>query len=110
MGGPSARYELPEDRRALMSDTPAGSAAPDDELDRLFTFLGRISEEPELREQLNWMQTAQEVSELAASLGQPFQPETLIELFRRSNETTYARVGLMDEKLIRVHLRRDTLR
>ncbi|MEB3332451.1 MAG: Nif11-like leader peptide family natural product precursor [Synechococcaceae cyanobacterium] len=93
-----------------MSDTPARFTASDEELDRLFAFLARIPEEPAVREQLNWMQTAQEVSELAASLGHPFQPESLIELFRRCNETTYARVGLMDEKLIRVHLRRDVLR
>ena len=56
------------------------------ELDRLFSFLGRIQHDAELREQLNWMQTASEVSDLAASLGQPFRPETLIELFQRCDE------------------------
>lgn len=79
------------------------------ELDRLFSFLGRIQQDVELREQLNWMQTASEVSDLAAASGQPFQPETLIELFRRCDEVPHARVGLMDEKLIRVYLRRENL-
>lgn len=79
------------------------------ELDRLFSFLGRIQHDAELRERLNWMQTASEVSDLAASLGEPFQPETLIELFQRCDEVPHARVGLMDEKLIRVYLRRDSL-
>jgi hypothetical protein len=80
-----------------------------DELERLFTFLGRIQAEPDLREQLNWVQTAAEVSELASASGQDFRPETLVELFQRCNETPYARTGLMDEKLIRVFLRRATL-
>lgn len=79
------------------------------ELAQLFSFLGRIQQEPELREQLNWMQTAVEVSELATAMGHPFQPETLIELFQRCGEAPLARVGLMDEKLIRVYLRRDSL-
>jgi hypothetical protein len=78
-------------------------------LDQLFAFLARIQDETELREQLNWVQTAQEVSELAAASGQIFPPELLIEVFRRCNETPYAREGLVDEKLIRVHLRRDSL-
>ena len=79
------------------------------ELDQLFSFLGRIQREPALREQLNWMQTAAEVSELAAGSGHSFQPETLLELFRRCDEVPHARVGLMDEKLIRVYLRRESL-
>jgi hypothetical protein len=80
-----------------------------DELERLFTFLGRIQAEPELREQINWMQTAAEVSELATASGHAFRPETLVALLQRCNETPYARTGLMDEKLIRVFLRRDAL-
>ncbi|MFN7900557.1 MAG: Nif11-like leader peptide family natural product precursor [Synechococcaceae cyanobacterium] len=79
------------------------------ERDQLFSFLGRIQKEPELREQLNWMQSAAEVSDLAAELGHRFQPETLLELFRRCDEVPHARVGLMDEKLIRVYLRRESL-
>jgi hypothetical protein len=79
------------------------------ELDRLFTFLGRIQHDAELRERLNWMQTASEVSDLAAASGQPFRPDTLIELFRLCDEVPHARVGLMDEKLIRVYLRRGSL-
>lgn len=85
------------------------SATDPNELERLFAFLARIAQEPSLRERLNWMQTAPEVSELATSLGHPFSAETLIEVFRRCQETPYARVGLMDEKLIRVSLRRDSL-
>ena len=46
---------------------------------------------------------------MAAASGHPFQPETLIEVFRRCDEAPVARVGLMDEKLIRVFLRRDSL-
>jgi hypothetical protein len=79
------------------------------ELERLFAFLGRIQAEPELREQINWMQTALEVSELAAAEGQPFRPETLIALLQRAQEAPSSRVGLMDEKLIRIYLRRDSL-
>jgi hypothetical protein len=55
------------------------------------------------------MQTALEVSELATAEGQPFRPETLIALLQRAQETPNARVGLMDEKLIRVYLRRESL-
>jgi hypothetical protein len=80
-----------------------------DELERLFAFLGRIQSEPDLRDKLNWVQTAGEVSELASAAGQAFRPETLVDLFQRCNETPYARTGLMDEKLIRVFLRRDSL-
>jgi hypothetical protein len=79
------------------------------ERDQLFSFLGRIQKEPELREQLNGMQSAAEVSDLAAELGHSFQPQTLLELFRRCDEAPLARVGLMDEKLIRVYLRRESL-
>jgi hypothetical protein len=80
-----------------------------EELERLFAFLGRIQAEPELREQINWMQTAGEVSELAAASGQAFRPETLVALLQRCQEAPYARTGLMDEKLIRVYLRRASL-
>lgn len=89
--------------------SPAGNPANREELERLFTFLGRIQAEPELRERINWMQTASEVSDLATASGQPFQPETLVALLQRCNETPYARTGLMDEKLIRVFLRRTSL-
>ena len=80
------------------------------ELDQLFSFLSRIQQEPPLREQLNQVQTAQEVSEIAGLGGQSFRPETLIAVFQQCNEQPYAREGLMDEKLIRVYLRRETLR
>jgi len=98
------------------SQVPPGEAPPGAadsaerrELERLFAFLGRIQAEPQLREQLNWMQTALEVSELATAEGQPFRPETLIALLQRAQEAPSARVGLMDEKLIRVYLRRESL-
>jgi hypothetical protein len=88
----------------------AGSDTADrQELERLFAFLGRIQTEPELREQINWMQTALEVSELAKAEGQPFRPETLLAVLQRAQEAPSARLGLMDEKLIRVYLRRDSL-
>ena len=91
--------------------TPSAAAADADqqELEQLFAFLARIQAEPQLREQLNWMQTALEVSELATAEGQPFRPETLIALLQRAQEAPSARVGLMDEKLIRVYLRRESL-
>ena len=79
------------------------------ELDQLFTFLARIQQEPDLREQLNQVQTAPEVSEIARQGGQSFRPETLIAVFARCNEQPYARTGLMDEKLIRVYLRRESI-
>ena len=104
--GPSGLWPLPIDPFVFATPMPTLDPA---ELDRLFTFLGRIQQEPELREQLNWMQTAVEVSDMAAASGHPFQPETLIEVFRRCDEAPVARVGLMDEKLIRVFLRRDSL-
>ena len=87
----------------------AAPAADRQELEQLFAFLGRIQTEPELRERINWMQTALEVSELAAAEGQPFRPETLIALLQRAQEAPSARIGLMDEKLIRVYLRRESL-
>jgi hypothetical protein len=89
----------------------AGRAeTPDhEELERLFQFLGQIQHDQELREQLNWMQTAPEVSELAASRGVAFRAETLVDLLQRCNEAPYARTGLMDEKLIRLYLRRSSL-
>ena len=80
-----------------------------DELERLFHFLGQIQQDGELREQLDWMQTVPEVCELAASRGQPFQPATLVKLLQSCNETPFARTGLMDEKLIRLYLRRESL-
>lgn len=89
--------------------SPTGNPTDREELERLFTFLGRIQAEPELRERINWMQTASEVSELATASGQPFHPETLVALLQRCNETPYARTGLMDEKLIRLSLRRASL-
>jgi Nif11 domain len=79
------------------------------ELDQLFAFLARIQQEPELREQLNRVQTASEVSEIARQVGHSFRPDSLISVFHRCNEQPFAREGLMDEKLIRVYLRRDSL-
>jgi hypothetical protein len=92
--------------------TPNATSLPDEdsEQEHLFAFLGRIQAEAELREQINWMQTAQEVSELATTQGQPFCAATLIALLQSCNEATSARLGLMDEKLIRLYLRRDSLR
>lgn len=90
-------------------DSGATEAQDRDELDRLFGFLSQIQQDQELREQLNWMQTVPEVSELAAARGHSFRPETLVALLERCNETPYARTGLMDEKLIRLYLRRQAL-
>jgi hypothetical protein len=79
------------------------------ELDQLLAFLARIQQEPPLREQLNLVQTAMEVSDIAKAGGQSFRAETLIKVFELCNEQPYAREGLMDEKLIRVYLRRESL-
>ncbi|MCS5692760.1 hypothetical protein NZK33_12295 [Cyanobium sp. FGCU-6] len=83
------------------------ASAPRTELETLFAFLGRIRDDAGLREQINWMQTVLEVSELAGGQGQAFRPELLVAVLESCNEAPYAREGLMDEKLIRVHLRRD---
>jgi len=92
-----------------MSDTPDRDQLVRQELDQLFTFLGRIQQEPALREQLNLVQTAMEVSDIAKAGGQTFRAETLISVFQLCNEQPYAREGLMDEKLIRVFLRRESI-
>jgi hypothetical protein len=94
-----------------MSSDPSAliASAPRQELETLFAFLGDIREDAELREQINWMQSVLEVSELAGQRGQSFRPELLVAVLEHCNETPYARAGLMDEKLIRVHLRRDSL-
>jgi hypothetical protein len=85
--------------------------SPDASLEQeaLFAFLARIPEEPALRQQLNHVQTAGDVSQVAAAAGHTFSPEVLIAVFEQCNEVPYAREGLMDEKLIRVHLRRASL-
>jgi D-serine deaminase-like pyridoxal phosphate-dependent protein len=72
-------------------------------------LLAAIQQEPALREQLNLVMTAMEVSEIARAAGQTFRAETLISVFQLCNEQPYAREGLMDEKLIRVFLRRESL-
>ena len=92
-----------------MSDTLDRDPLDRNELDQLFAFLGRIQQGPALREQLNLVQTAMEVSDIARAAGQTFQAETLISVFQLCNEQPYAREGLMDEKLIRVFLRRESL-
>ena len=79
------------------------------ELDQLFAFLARIQKEPALREQLNQVQTAPEVSDIASLAGHTFRPQTLIAVFERCHEQPHAREGLMDEKLIRVSLRRESI-
>jgi hypothetical protein len=79
------------------------------EREQLFAFLARIQQEPELREQLNRVQTASEVSDIARLAGHSFRPDSLISVFHLCNEQPFAREGLMDEKLIRVFLRRDSL-
>ncbi|MFM7086392.1 MAG: Nif11-like leader peptide family natural product precursor [Cyanobium sp.] len=79
------------------------------ERDQLFAFLGRIQQEPALRDQLNEVQTAAEVSAIAALASHSFRAETLIAVLERCHEQPYAREGLMDEKLIRVYLRRESI-
>lgn len=79
------------------------------ERDQMISFLARIQQEPALREQLNEVQTAAEVCAIANLAGHRFRPETLIQVFERCNEQPYAREGLMDEKLIRVYLRRESI-
>jgi hypothetical protein len=92
-----------------MSDTLERDQLDRAELDQLIAFLARIQQEPPLREQLNLVQTAMEVSDIAKAGGQSFRAETLIKVFELCNEQPYAREGLMDEKLIRVYLRRESL-
>jgi hypothetical protein len=92
-----------------MSDTLERDQLDRAELDQLLAFLARIQQEPPLREQLNLVQTAMEVSDIAKAGGQSFRAETLIKVFELCNEQPYAREGLMDEKLIRVYLRRESL-
>ena len=75
----------------------------------VFDFLAQIQSDPELRSALNEVCTADEVSAIAADRGYRFEPATLLELFERCNEAPMARSGLMDEKLIRVYLRRESL-
>jgi predicted ribosomally synthesized peptide with nif11-like leader len=76
----------------------------------VFAFLARIESDAELREALNLVETAEEVVQLAGQHGHDFSADTLLDLFQRCNEAPQARLGLMDEKLIRVHLKRDQLR
>ncbi len=92
-----------------MSDTLDRDQLDRHELEQLWAFLARIQQEPPLREQLNLVQTAMEVSDIARAGGQSFRAETLIKVFELCNEQPYAREGLMDEKLIRVYLRRESL-
>ena len=75
----------------------------------MFDFLARIQSDPDLRAQLNEVCTADEVSAIAAQHGSRVAGATLLELFERCNEAPIARFGLMDEKLIRVYLRRESL-
>ncbi|QPN57633.1 Nif11-like leader peptide family natural product precursor [Synechococcus sp. CBW1107] len=78
--------------------------------DDIFAFLARIDSDKELREALNLVESAEQVAELARERGHHFSAAALLELFSRCNEAPRARLGLMDEKLIRVHLKRDQLR
>jgi hypothetical protein len=75
----------------------------------VFEFLSQIQSDPGLRAQLNEVCTADEVSAIAAARGVSFPAAALLELFERCNEAPIARSGLMDEKLIRVYLRRESL-
>jgi hypothetical protein len=80
-----------------------------DQLQSVFAFLALIQQDPQLRAQLNEVCTADEVAAIATGRGFPFPAAALLELFERCNEAPIARSGLMDEKLIRVYLRRATL-
>ena len=75
----------------------------------MFDFLAQIQSDHTLRDALNEVCTADEVCAIAADRGYSFEPATLLELFERCNEAPMARSGLMDEKLIRVYLRRESL-
>ena len=85
------------------------TTASPNELQTLFAFLGQIQTDPQLREQLNEVCTADEVAAIAAARGHAFAPATLLQLFERCHEAPMARSGLMDEKLIRVYLQREAL-
>lgn len=78
--------------------------------DDIFAFLAQINSDGELREALNLVESAEGVARLAQERGHSFSAAALVELFNRCNEAPTARLGLMDEKLIRVHLKRDQLR
>jgi hypothetical protein len=87
----------------------SGMAVVANDLESLFQFLGAIQHDPQLRAELNEVCTADEVVAIAAARGQQFPAALLLELFERCHEAPLARSGLMDEKLIRVYLQRDTL-
>lgn len=78
--------------------------------DDVFAFLALIEADRELREALNHVETAEEVAQLAQQRGHGFPSAALLDLLNRCNEAPKARLGLMDEKLIRVHLKREQLR
>ncbi len=80
-----------------------------DPLESVFAFLGLIQADAALRARLNEVCTADEVEAIAAERGYAVPAATLLALFERCNEAPIARSGLMDEKLIRVWLRRQTL-
>jgi predicted ribosomally synthesized peptide with nif11-like leader len=75
----------------------------------VFDFLSHIQSDAGLRAKLNEVCTADEVAAIAADEGFRFDPADLLALFQRCNEAPLARSGLMDEKLIRVYLQRETL-
>jgi len=79
------------------------------DLENLFSFLGRIQEDAALRELLNTVETAPDVAVIAADQGLPFAASTLLAALEACQEAPIARYGLMDEKLIRVYLQRDRL-
>ncbi|MCP9816743.1 Nif11-like leader peptide family natural product precursor [Vulcanococcus limneticus] len=79
------------------------------QLEAVFAFLGLIQGDADLRARLNEVCTADEVEAIAAERGYSVPAATLLELFERCNEAPIARSGLMDEKLIRVWLRRQSL-